>query len=78
MARLQPVRGTHDILPDQMRRHRNVVDVARNVVGLYGFEEVATPIFVFTQVFSRTLGDTSDIVTKEMYSFEDRNGDHLT
>ncbi|MBE88398.1 MAG: histidine--tRNA ligase [Rhodospirillaceae bacterium] len=78
MARLQPVRGTHDILPDQMRRHRNVVDVARNVVGLYGFEEVATPIFEFTQVFSRTLGDTSDIVTKEMYSFEDRNGDHLT
>ena len=78
MARLQPVRGTHDLLPDQMRRHRNVVDVARNVVGLYGFEEVATPIFEFTQVFSRTLGDTSDIVTKEMYSFEDRNGDHLT
>ena len=78
MARLQPVRGTHDILPDQMRRHRNVVDVARNVVGLYGFEEVSTPIFEFTQVFARTLGDTSDIVTKEMYSFEDRNGDHLT
>jgi histidyl-tRNA synthetase len=78
MARLQPVRGTHDLLPDQMRRHRNVVDVARNVVGLYGFEEVATPIFEFTQVFARTLGDTSDIVTKEMYSFEDRNGDHLT
>jgi len=78
MARFQPVRGTHELLPDQMRRHRNVVDVARNVVGLYGFEEVATPIFEFTQVFARTLGDTSDIVTKEMYSFEDRNGDHLT
>jgi histidyl-tRNA synthetase len=78
MARLQPVRGTHDLLPEQMRRHRHIVDVARDMVRLYGFEEIATPIFEFTQVFARTLGDTSDIVTKEMYSFEDRNGDRLT
>lgn len=78
MARLQPVRGTHDLLPDDMRRHRQVIDLARETVRLYGFEEIATPIFEFTQVFARTLGDTSDIVTKEMYSFEDRNGDQLT
>jgi histidyl-tRNA synthetase len=77
MPSLQPVRGTHDILPDDMRRHRHVVDTARRVTSLYGFQEMATPIFEFTEVFQRTLGDTSDIVTKEMYSFE-RGGDQLT
>jgi len=76
--RLQPVRGTHDILPDAMRAHRHIVDTARPAVEVYGYEEMATPIFEFTQVFARTLGDASDIVTKEMYSFEDRGGDHLT
>jgi histidyl-tRNA synthetase len=77
MSALQPVRGTHDILPEDMRRHRHVADTARRAVGLYGFQEMATPIFEFTDVFKRTLGDTSDIVTKEMYSFE-RGGDFLT
>jgi histidyl-tRNA synthetase len=77
MSDLQPVRGTHDILPEEMRRHRQVVDTARRIVGLYGYQEMSTPIFEFTDVFKRTLGDTSDIVTKEMYSFE-RGGDSLT
>lgn len=61
-----------------MRAHRHVIDTARPAVEVYGYEEIATPVFEFTQVFARTLGDTSDIVTKEMYSFEDRGGDHLT
>lgn len=78
MAHLKPVRGTHDLLPEDMRQHRAVVDMARKMVRLYGFEEIATPIFEFTEVFHRTLGDTSDVVTKEMYSFEDRNGEYLT
>ncbi|MFA7432059.1 MAG: ATP phosphoribosyltransferase regulatory subunit, partial [Rhodospirillaceae bacterium] len=77
MAALQPVRGTHDLLPDDMRRHRAVIDRARATATLYGFEEMATPIFEFTEVFTRTLGDTSDIVTKEMYTFE-RSGDSIT
>jgi histidyl-tRNA synthetase len=78
MSSLQPVRGTHDLLPDEMRRHRAVIDVARRVSELYGFEEIATPIFEFTNVFSRTLGDTSDVVTKEMYTFEDKGGEMIT
>ena len=69
MSSLQPVRGTHDILPEAMRRHRAVIDTAREVAARYGFQEMATPIFEFTEVFKRTLGDTSDIVTKEMYTF---------
>jgi len=78
MARLNPVRGTHDILPDDNRRYRRVEETAYEVAGLYGFGEITTPVFEFTEVFSRTLGDTSDIVTKEMYTFEDRGGDLIT
>jgi histidyl-tRNA synthetase len=78
MADLQPVRGTHDLLPDDMRAHRHVSDTARGTAALHGFDEIATPIFEFTNVFARTLGDTSDVVTKEMYTFEDKGGDMLT
>ena len=78
MAQLQPVRGTHDLLPEQTRAHRRVTDCARDVALCYGFEEVSTPIFEFSQVFKRTLGDTSDIVTKEMYTFTDKGGDEVT
>jgi len=78
MPSLQPVRGTHDILPDAMRRHRHVEETAREVAARYGFDEIATPVFEFTEVFQRTLGDTSDIVTKEMYTFQDKGGDSLT
>ncbi len=78
MASLQPVRGTHDLLPDEMRAHRRVSDKARATAGRYGFQEIATPIFEFSQVFKRTLGDTSDVVTKEMYTFIDKGGDEIT
>lgn len=78
MANLQPVRGTRDLLPEDSRRFRRIVDCARAVTDLYGFGEISTPIFEFTEVFARTLGDTSDIVTKEMYTFEDRGGDSIT
>ncbi|MGB1547494.1 MAG: histidine--tRNA ligase [Alphaproteobacteria bacterium] len=78
MSSLQPVRGTHDILPEENRRHRHICETGRRVAELYGYQEFATPIFEFSEVFTRTLGDASDIVTKEMYSFVDRNGDELT
>lgn len=77
MAQLQPVRGTHDLLPTEERRHRAVIDTARTTAGRYGFERIETPIFEFTEVFTRTVGETSDIVTKEMYVFEDRGGESI-
>ncbi len=77
-ASLQPVRGTHDLLPEDGRKHRFIVDTARELSARYGYEEIATPIFEFTEVFKRTLGDTSDVVTKEMYTFADRSGDMIT
>ena len=78
MATLKPVRGTQDVLPGENRQLRRVERVAFEVAELYGYGEISTPIFEFTDVFSRTLGDTSDIVTKEMYSFEDRGGESIT
>ncbi|HEX9790794.1 MAG TPA: histidine--tRNA ligase [Kiloniellales bacterium] len=78
MSALQPVRGTHDILPDEMRRHRRVIDTAREMAERYGYLEMSTPIFEFTEVFRRPLGETSDVVAKEMYSFADRGGEEIT
>jgi len=78
MASIRPVRGTHDLYGETIRRHRHVIDTGRETARLYGYDEIATPIFEFTEVFKRSLGDTSDVVTKEMYTFEDRGGDSLT
>ena len=75
---LQPVRGTRDLIGEDFRAHQHVIDAARRVSTLYGFEEWAVPIFEDTRVFSRGLGDTSDVVSKEMYSFTDRGGDSIT
>ena len=75
---LQPVRGTHDVLPEDGRRHRAVTETGRAIAERYGYHEIATPIFEFSEVFKRTLGDTSDIVTKEMYTFTDKGGDEIT
>jgi histidyl-tRNA synthetase len=78
MSSLQPVRGTQDLLPAQMRRHRTVFETARRVAERYGFEEMATPIFEFTEVFERPIGETTDIVSKEMYTFKDRGDEQIT
>ncbi len=78
MASVQPVRGTHDLLPEQKRRHMHVETIAHDIAALYGFAEMSTPIIEFTEVFSRTLGETSDVVTKEMYSFSRGDGESLT
>ncbi|MBV9861716.1 MAG: histidine--tRNA ligase [Alphaproteobacteria bacterium] len=78
MHALQPARGTQDLLPDMARRHRRVGDVARAAAALYGFAEMATPIFEFTEVFARPIGEHTDIVAKEMYTFTDRGGEELT
>ena len=75
MTDLQPARGTHDLIGEDQRRHHHVVETARHIAACYGFDEWITPIFEDTRVFSAPLGETSDVVTKEMYTFEDRGGD---
>ena len=78
MSKMQNVRGTYDLYGEAKRKAKRVISEGSKIVEKYGFEEIETPIFEFTEVFSRNLGDTSDIVTKEMYCFEDRGGESLT
>ena len=78
MAKIQNLRGTYDLYGDAKKKTKQVTRIGESVVEKYGFEEIETPIFEFTEVFARNLGDTSDIVTKEMYCFEDRGGESLT
>ena len=78
MAKIQNVRGTYDLYGEAKRKAKKVIATGSATVEKYGFEEIETPIFEFTEVFSRNLGDTSDIVTTEMYCFEDRGGESLT
>ncbi|MFZ2619527.1 MAG: histidine--tRNA ligase [Alphaproteobacteria bacterium] len=75
---LQPPRGTYDALPAQSKRLRHIEDVALKVFGRYGYGEIRTPMFEFTDVFARTSGEATDIVTKEMYTFTDRGGESMS
>jgi histidyl-tRNA synthetase len=75
---LQPVRGTHDYYGDDMVLMRHIINVAQTMAQNYGFSEMQTPIFEFADVFHRSLGETSDVVSKETYSFADRGGEMLT
>ena len=76
--KLQPVRGTHDILPDESRKRNHIVQAMAQVAYNYGYGEISTPMFEFSEVFHRTLGDTSDVVNKETYTFADRGGESIT
>lgn len=76
--KLQPVRGTHDLLPEEAAKFRFITERALGIARCYGYGEIATPLFEFSDVFHRTLGDSSDVVTKETYSFTDRGGEQLT
>ncbi|MFN7729604.1 MAG: histidine--tRNA ligase [Bdellovibrio sp.] len=76
--KLQPVRGTQDLLPEQSQIFRYLDDTARSLASKFNYDEIDTPIFEFTDVFHRTLGETSDAVTKETYTFTDRGGESLT
>ncbi len=78
MSKLQPVRGTHDILPDDFSKFQTIVDCARTLSRVYNFEEIITPIFEYTEVFARSMGDTSDVVSKEMYTFNTKGDESIT
>ena len=78
MKKLQPVRGTHDLLPEEFAQFQAITSFARSITSKYGFKPMATPIFEFTDVFARTMGESSDVVNKEMYTFEDRGGESIT
>ncbi|MCM2680136.1 histidine--tRNA ligase [Echinimonas agarilytica] len=75
---IQAVRGMNDCLPDQSPAWQFVENNLRQVVAGYGYSEIRTPILESTELFKRSIGEVTDIVEKEMYTFADRNGDNLT
>ncbi|MBU2979152.1 histidine--tRNA ligase [Alteromonas sp. C1M14] len=75
---IQAIRGMNDCLPDVSGVWQKVESTLRQVVANYGYQEIRTPIVESTDLFKRSIGEVTDIVEKEMYTFEDRNGDSLT
>ncbi len=75
---IQAIRGMNDILPEETPAWRYLEEVVRQLVDSYGYHEIRMPIVEKTDLFKRSIGEVTDIVEKEMYTFEDRNGDMLT
>lgn len=78
MAKLQAIRGMNDILPDQTLSWQYLEAVFRKLVQRHGYREIRFPVLEQTQLFKRSIGEVTDIVEKEMYTFDDRNGDSLS
>jgi len=78
MSKYQSVRGTRDLLPSLKSIFRSIEEKAYKTAQNYGYKEIETPIFEFSEVFHRSLGETSDAVSKETYTFNDRGGDSIT
>ncbi len=78
MTSIRSIKGTQDILPDQSHRWQALEAAIRNTMGRYGYEEIRTPAFERTELFARGVGEETDIVSKEMYSWTDQGGENLT
>ena len=76
--KIQSIRGVKDILPDEIWKWQHIESAAHGIFPRYGFTEIRLPIFEDTRLFSRSIGETTDIVEKEMYTFQDRGGDSVT
>lgn len=77
-VKIQSIRGMHDILPEQSGLWQNFEAIMRETIQAYGYQEIRMPIVESTDLFCRSIGEVTDIVEKEMYTFNDRNGDSLT
>jgi len=75
---LQPIRGMNDVLPGEIGYWQKLEGTAREIFGAYGYQEMRVPLLERTELFKRSIGEHTDIVEKEMYTFEDRSGDSVT
>ncbi len=75
---IKSIRGMHDVLPDDSHRWQAFEAIIRQLMASYGYKEIRMPLVESTDLFCRSIGEVTDIVEKEMYTFEDRNGDKLT
>ena len=71
-------RGTQDVLPKESYQWQVVEDAMRRICSAYGFKEIRTPVFEHTELFQRSVGETTDVVQKEMYTFQDKGGRSIT
>ena len=78
MDKIQSIKGTHDILPNESEKWKDLEDIIYKTCDLFGFKEIRTPIFEKTNLFLRGIGEVTDIVSKEMYNWQDRDGSNLT
>ena len=76
--RVKSIKGVKDILPGEIEKWQWVESLAHRIFAQYGFKEIRIPIFEYTKLFKRSIGETTDIVEKEMYTFQDRSGDEIT
>lgn len=75
---MQALRGTQDVLPSEVYKWNYIEGIIRNLCKIYGYGEIRTPMFEATELFQRGIGDTTDVVSKEMYTFKDRGGRSIT
>nr|YP_010851711.1 Histidine-tRNA ligase [Echinothamnion hystrix]WGH14510.1 Histidine-tRNA ligase [Echinothamnion hystrix] len=75
---MQPLRGTKDILPKEIQEWQRIYKIANNLLSIYNYKEIRTPIIENTELFTRSIGNFTDIVNKEMYSFNDQSNRNLT
>ena len=76
--KIKPVRGTHDIFGEEIKKFNKIISEVKNTAQKFGFKELMTPIFESSELFKKPLGEHSDVVLKEMYTFNDRNKDEIT
>ncbi|MGN0903247.1 MAG: ATP phosphoribosyltransferase regulatory subunit, partial [Succinivibrio sp.] len=76
--KVQAIRGMNDLLPDDTSVWQQVENILRSTLSSYGYSEVRMPVVEHTSLFCRAIGEVTDVVEKEMYSFEDKSGEHLS
>ncbi len=76
-SKIQPLKGMKDTLPHEQKLHSFIIDVAKKLSNLYGYEEIAVPLLEYVKIYDRTLGVSSDVVSKEMYDFMDKGERHV-
>ncbi len=76
--KIQSVRGTHDLYAQQLQKFKFIQETVETYARIYDFNEIITPIFEFTELFLKPLGEHSDVVLKEMYTFDDRKDTSIT
>jgi histidyl-tRNA synthetase len=78
LEKIQPVRGTHDLLGGELEKHSYIENCAKQLSYLYGYEEILTPIIEYNEVFTRSLGETSDVISKEMFTIKVDSGNDIS